>query len=287
MDKDILRREFLKLKIKGLSYADCKRVLRAQFEFQVCIKTLKRWFQRFELGNWDLRDSSRRPHTIHRKITLEVEEAVLRLRMQTGWGSEKIKQELHKLSISERSIDKILSAHALSKISKNKGRRARWISWQREHKNSLWQIDHTDEQEKGDYYTLSVVDDATRNSLALIKMKTVTTDNVIIILDMLIKKYGKPKEMLTDNGSAYGGKSKHSRFDRWCKKREIKHIRTKIHSPTTNGKVERLFKTMDEEMPYCNQDLELFRMRYNHFRPHSSLNGQTPAERYNDFARLF
>ncbi|MBI5880827.1 transposase, partial [archaeon] len=36
-----------------------------------------------------------------------------------------------------------------------------------------------------------------------------------------------------------------------------------------------------------NNDLELFRMRYNHFRPHSSLNGQSPAQKYHDFAALF
>ncbi|MBI4149126.1 transposase, partial [Candidatus Woesearchaeota archaeon] len=30
-----------------------------------------------------------------------------------------------------------------------------------------------------------------------------------------------------------------------------------------------------------------FRMRYNHFRPHSSLNNKTPTSIYFDFARLF
>ena len=31
---------------------------------------------------------------------------------------------------------------------------------------------------------------------------------------------------------------------------------------------------------YCNNDLDFFRMRYNHFRPHASLDGKTPAEIY-------
>jgi len=92
---------------------------------------------------------------------------------------------------------------------------------------------------------------------------------------------------LTDNGSVYGLKSKHSRFDRWCRRTGIDHIRTKVHSPTTNGKVERLFKTMDEELEFCNDDLELFRMRYNHFRPHSSLENKAPAEIYFAFYKLF
>ncbi|MBI2449880.1 transposase, partial [Candidatus Pacearchaeota archaeon] len=36
-----------------------------------------------------------------------------------------------------------------------------------------------------------------------------------------------------------------------------------------------------------NGDLEFFRMRYNHFRPHTSLENKTPAEVYNAFHKLF
>ena len=71
-----------------------------------------------------------------------------------------------------------------------------------------------------------------------------------------------------------------SKFDRWCKKRDIKHIRSAVHSPTTCGKVERLFQTLKKEIEFCNKDLEMFRMRYNHFRPHMSLNNKSPAEIY-------
>ena len=71
------------------------------------------------------------------------------------------------------------------------------------------------------------------------------------------------------------------------RRRGIEHIRTKVHSPTTNGKVERLFKTMDEELEFCNNDLEVFRMRYNHFRPHSSLDNKSPGEVYFAFHMLF
>jgi transposase InsO family protein len=44
---------------------------------------------------------------------------------------------------------------------------------------------------------------------------------------------------------------------------------------------------MDDEMDFCKNDLEFFRMRYNHFRRHSSLNDKTPAEVYFAFANLF
>lgn len=287
MEKLELRKEFFKLKNRGFSYAQCRRVLKAKYEADITIRTLKRWIKRLDNGRWDLLDTPRRPHVIHRKIDHEIEKEVLALRHKTGWGCSKLVVHLPHLNIGMRSINNILNKHSLCRETKNKGKQKKWIRWERDHPNSLWQIDHTDEQDKLDGYTFSVMDDCSRYSLALVKLNRVTTDNVTPILDQLIKKNGKPKQILTDNGSAYGQKSNHSRFDRWCRRRGIQHIRTKVHSPTTNGKVERLFKTMDEELRFCNNDLELFRMRYNHFRPHSSLNNQAPAEVYFAFHKLF
>lgn len=119
------------------------------------------------------------------------------------------------------------------------------------------------------------------------KLKQVSTAIITKILDELIIKYGKPREILTDNGSVFGLRSKHSKFDRWCRRKGIKHIRTAIHSPTTTGKVERLFQTLSKELEFCNGDLDLFRMRYNHFRPHTSLENKSPSEIYNAFHKLF
>jgi len=287
MKKEEIRKEFFKLKCKGFSYSQCRRILKAKYELDITIRTLKRWIKRLDNGNWDLLDKSRRPHTIHKKVNKKIEKEVVEFRKKTGWGSEKLRFHLNHLPISPRTIDKILSKHNLLSNNGNKGKQKKWIRWQRHHPNSLWQIDHTDEQEKFNCYTLSVIDDCSRYSIAIVKVNRVTTDVVTHILDQIIKKHGKPRQILTDNGSAYGQKSKHSRFDRWCRRNGIEHIRTKIHSPTTNGKVERLFKTMDEELGFCNDDFELFRMRYNHFRPHSSLDNKAPADVYFAFHKLF
>lgn len=255
MKKEEIRREFFKLKNKGFSYSKCKTILLAKYDFVVSVRTLKRWISRLDYDNWNLKDNSRRPHTLHYKITPEIEKEVINLRKNTGWGQEKLYPHLKHLGISERSVKRIIKKHNLCRETKSKGKRIKWVRWQRHHPNSLWQIDHTDEQELFNCYTLSVLDDCSRYSLAVVKLNRVTTNVVTHILDKLIKVHGKPKQILIDNGSAYGLKSKHSRFDRWCKKRGIQHIRTKVHSPTTNGKVERLFKTMDEEIEFCNYDL--------------------------------
>lgn len=287
MKKGEIRREFFKLKNKGFSYAQCRRILRAKFGYDVTIRTLKRWIKRLNAGDWNLCDSSRKPHVIHSKVTPEIEKEVMILRKKTGWGCYKMVAQLPHLGICGRTVNTILNKQGLCRESRNKGRQKKWVRWQRHHPNSLWQIDHTDEQDKEDCYTLAIIDDCSRYCLALVKINQVTTNVVTSVLDQIIRKHGKPKQIPTDNGGAYGLNSKHSRFDRWCKRRGIQHIRTKIHSPTTNGKVERLFKTMDDEIEFCNNDSEQFRMRYNHSRPHSSLGNKTPADLYFAFHKLF
>lgn len=284
MEKEEIRKEFFKLKNKGHSYSQCARILLFQFKYRVEPRTLQRWQERLNKTEWDLMDCSRRPKTIHYKISQETNDKIISLKKQTGWGAEKIEEVF---DVGHTSINKILKKNKLTHTNPERRKRIKYIRWQREHPNSLWQIDHTDEQEKGYCYTLSVIDDCSRYSLALIKLKNITTDEVLKVLNQLIKTHGKPKQILSDNGNVYGLTSEDSRFDIWCRRNGIKHIRSAIHSPTTTGKVERLFQTMDREMHYCNNDSELFRMRYNHFRPHMSLHGKVPADIYFAFDNLF
>lgn len=284
MKKEEIRKEFFKLKNKGHTNNQCRKILFAQFGYEVAVRTLRRWTNKLNKTEWDLRDNSKRPKTIHYKITKEIEERIISIRKKTGFGEDKLINYFPNLS--HKSINKILNKYNLTKPNPNRKKRIKYIRWQRKHPNSLWQIDHTDEQEKG-YYTLSVIDDCSRYSLVLTKINFASTEVIVHILDELIKKNGKPREILSDNGSCFGSKSKHSKFDVWCRRRGIKHIRSAIHSPTTTGKVERLFQTIDKELDFCNGDSELFRMRYNHFRPHTSLENKCPAEVYFDFSKLF
>lgn len=284
MKKELIRKEFFKLKLKSHSYSQCRIILKAKYNYETTSRTLKRWMSRLDnCDNWDLRDDSRKPKVIHYKITPEIEERIIEIRNRTGFGQEKIRNYV---DISSWSINKILNKHKLTNPTKRKKKRVKYVRWQRNHPNSLWQIDHSDQKVDGKW-VLSIVDDCSRYSIAMVAMKSVTTDAVMKVIDDCIKKYGKPKQILSDNGSAYGLKSKHSKFDRKCRKRGIEHIRTAVHSPTTSGKVERLFQTLKAELEFCNKDLELFRMRYNHFRPHTSLSGKSPGEIFNDFGKLF
>ena len=284
MKKELIRKEFFKLKLKGHSYNQCRKIIKVKYDYEVHNRTLQRWMNKLDYDdNWNLKDNSRKPKTIHRKISKETEEKIILIKKKTGWGENKI---VDFVDVSSWSVNKILRKHKLTTPQKRKKKRIKYIRWQRDHPNSRWQIDHSDQKVEGKW-VVSVIDDCSRKSLAFVPVNRVTTEVVIGIIDDLIKIYGKPKQILTDNGSAYGLKSKQSRFDRKCRKRGIEHIRGAIHSPTTTGKVERLFQTFKREIKFCNEDVELFRMRYNHFRPHMSLDGKTPDEIYDDFRKLF
>ena len=282
MKKEEIRKEFFKLRIKHHSYSQCRKILLAQFGYSTTTRTLQRWNERLNKTEWNLIDYSRKPKTIHRKITKEIENKIINLRNKTGFGEYKIVNYIH---LGHTSIYKILNKHKLTKPNENKKKRIKYIRWQRKHPNSLWQMDVSDQKIK-DKYCFAVIDDCSRYCLGLIDLNQVTTPVVTQILDELGRVHGYPREILTDNGNVFGLRSTHSKFDRWCRRRGIKHIRTAIHSPTTSGKIERFFQTLGNELKFCKDHHE-FRMRYNHFRPHTSLENKPPAEVYFAFHKLF
>jgi len=282
MKKEEIRKEFFKLRIKGHSYNQSRKILLTKYNYEVHNRTLQRWDEKLRKTEWDLKDKSKRPKTIYKKLNPEIEKKIIEIRNKTGWGQEKI---CNFVPVSHWTVNKVLRENKLTEPNKRKRKRIKYIRWQRKHPNSLWQIDHSD-QKIEDKWVISIIDDCSRKSLAFLPVNRVTTTVVVKVINDLIKVYGKPREILTDNGGAYGLKSKHSKFDRELRKRGIKHIRGAIHSPTTQGKVERLFQTFKREIKFCKNP-ELWRMKYNHFRPHMSLNGRTPDEIYNDLNLLF
>jgi len=277
MKKEDIRKEYFKLRIKGHTNNQCRKIIKAMHDYDITVRTLRRWTHRINNSEWDLTDNSRKPKTIHTKITSKIENKVLQIRAKAGWGQERIAEEVE---VSHWSVNKILNKHNLTKPSNRKKKRNNYVRFERDHSNTMWQIDHSDQKIKGKWL-ISIADDHSRYSLGLFAVNRVTTEVVTKLLDDLIKIHGKPKQILSDNGSAYGLKSKHSKFDRWCRRREIHHIRSSVHSPTTCGKIERLFQTIKRELPFC-KDINEFRMRYNHFRKHKSLDYKTPAEIYFD-----
>jgi len=257
MKKEGARKEYFKLRIRHHTNNQCRKILLAQFGFDVSKRTLQRWTKKLNETEWNLKDKSKRPKIIHYKVNNKIEGKIISIRNKTGWGANKISQFVNELS--ESSIKRILNKNNLIIQNLNRKKRLKYVRFQREHPNSMWQMDVSDQKIEGKY-CFTVIDDCSRYCLGLFALNRVSTDVIIQILDTLFKTHGKPREILTDNGSVFGLRSKHSKFDRALNRRGIKHIRTAIHSPTTTGKIERFFQTLDKELKFCNKDSELFRM---------------------------
>lgn len=276
MKKEIARREFLKLKAYDYSHEECRIILEQLYAFQVSQRTLKRWWKRFNQGDWNLRDTSQRPHKIHYTFSAEEVNAVIDLRKALGYSAYQLKQI--GISMSESMMKRIMKKEHLSRGNKMEGIKLKWVRFERDTPNSMWQLDGT---EFDGQWLLPIEDDCSRYCVAIGRMEHMTTENVIKLLERAIAMHGKPREILTDNGSEFGGNGKGKNdFDGWCNKQGIKHIRSGIHKPTTVGKIGRLQYTITYELPYCHNDLEYFRWRYNCHRPHRSLHGLTPNQVY-------
>ena len=80
MKKEEIRKEYFKLNNKGHTNNQCRIILKAKYNFDVNIRTLGRWTEKLNKTDWDLRDKSKRPKTIHNKITQEIENKILDLK---------------------------------------------------------------------------------------------------------------------------------------------------------------------------------------------------------------
>ena len=90
--------------------------------------------------------------------------------------------------------------------------------------------------------------------------------------------------VMTDNGACYRSRA----FNQVLSAAGIKHRYTRPYRPQTNGKVERFNRTLAHEWAYAHtytsqtQREAAYQTRlhhYNHHRPHTTLDGQTPANR--------
>lgn len=91
----------------------------------------------------------------------------------------------------------------------------------------------------------------------------------------------------TDNGKEYRGDPEHHAFMLACWDAKIEQRFTKVRTPQTNGKAERVIKTLMEmwhgrtrfkSRIHRKQELVRFVNWYNTVKPHASLKNQTPME---------
>ena len=152
------------------------------------------------------------------------------------------------------------------------------------HKDHVWSYDFVaDRTEDGRQLRfLVVIDEYTRECLAIEVARSFTAQDVIGVLQYLFAVRGTPEHIRSDNGPEFVAKS----VRRWLDRAAVKTLFIAKGSPWENGYVESFNGKLRDEL--LNRELFLsleearwlidrWRLDYNHHRIHSSLNYQTPA----------
>jgi len=129
---------------------------------------------------------------------------------------------------------------------------------------------------------LNVIDEYTRECLAVRVWRSLTHQDVLEVLNELFCERGVPVHLRSDNGSEFTAK----RVRAWLTKLDIKPLFIEPGSPWENGYIESFNGKMRDELLareifYSLKEaqimIEMWRKHYNTIRPHSALGYRPPV----------
>jgi transposase InsO family protein len=291
------RQEFIELALK--ENANMRAVCR---EFGITARTGYKWIKRYqEEGELGLYDRSRRPQHSPFKSSAVLEEAVLKVRRaHPAWGGRKIQWKLVQDGIkpppAASTITAILSRNEMLD-SKESTKHSSMQRFEMEYPNQLWQMDFKGHFEMANgllCHPLTVIDDHSRFLVGLKACPYQHSRAVREHLKDIFDYYGLPERMLMDNGAIWKGF--HTKLTSWLVRLGIQVVHGRIHHPQTQGKDERLHRTLKNELiirqPFydlddCQSKFDTWRNSYNYERPHQALDMQTPGSHYQPSSRTF
>jgi len=140
--------------------------------------------------------------------------------------------------------------------------------------------DHTHNKVK--FRILNVIDEYTRECLAIKVARRLTSRDVIEVLTDLFIEHGIPVHIRSDNGSEFTAK----RVRQWLQRLQVRPLYIEPGSPWENGYIESFNGRMRDEL--LNREIfyslkeakvliEMWRKHYNTIRPHSALGYRPPV----------
>ena len=170
--------------------------------------------------------------------------------------------------------------------------------YERSSPNELWHIDlkgpfyfHAERGPIRTCHFAALVDDFSRYLLAIRAIPTRDAISVLETLAEAIELCGVPLALMTDNGTPFVAivRTFLSRFQRSLADLEIRHIRTQVDTPWTNGKIEAFWAILQAEvldrqhladLAAAETAVTAYATYYNYHRLHGELDWLTPAERF-------
>jgi len=192
--------------------------------------------------------------------------------------------------VNHKRVERIWRQEGL-KVPKKQPKRSRlWLNdgscvrRRAEHPNHLWSYDFVFERthDSRPLRILTIVDEYTRECLALRCGRQVTSEDVIDTLTDLFVQRGAPTYVRSDNGPEFTSKA----VREWLERLRIQTLFIEPGCPWENGYVESFNGKLRDEllnreifytMTEAEVLLERWRVHYNTRRPHSSLGYRPPA----------
>jgi transposase InsO family protein len=190
---------------------------------------------------------------------------------------------------SVSTIHRVLVRNGLVVAAPQKRPRSSWRRFRCAWPNGCWQIDATCWELAGGTPAaiMNVVDDHSRLLIATLAAPGQTVAAAITAITTGGQSWGLPQQVLSDNGSCFGGVDKTGDLPDLLAWLGVRLVHARVYHPQTMGKVERFHQTLKGwlatqpragALAELQAQLDDFAVYYNTRRPHRALHGATPAE---------
>ena len=238
------------------------------------------------------------PRSTHRYESVADDQAVLRGRIKeiagahVTWGYPRVWIKLRRegWSVNRKRVYRLYREEGLC-VGRHKPRRHRSSVTRPERTaatraNESWSMDFMADQlfDGRRFRLLTLVDDFTRESLAIEVGQRLTGGDVARVLDRIgVERGALPEKIRVDNGTEFTSKQ----LDQWAYLRGVRLDFSRRGKPTDNGLIEAFngrlraeclnedwFLSLDD----AKQKVGSWRRHYNEDRPHSALGNLAPKE---------